>query len=38
VIESEAKRRLANEYDVAQEQGEVSVSGQHSSRGSDHAP
>jgi hypothetical protein len=29
VIESEAKRRLANEYDVAQEQGEISVNGQH---------
>ncbi len=29
VIESEAKRRLADEYDVAQEQGEVSVNGQH---------
>ncbi len=27
VIESEAKRRLADEYDVAQEQGEVTVNG-----------
>lgn len=37
-IESEAKRRLADEYDAAQERGEVAGSGQYSRSQAEHLP